>query len=152
MGIFFSLDSTPELYILRMYHLSTLVLISWALNGPLCVVAHQAQSGRITARTSLERKKNYLPASRAGTAWLQPFLHTEMLLGSLRQAYAITAAQLSRFLIRDQSLPLVQIHVSIELEELNTNQFLLEQHATSFPSLFPGDHFDQKKRYARSLS
>ena len=33
--------------------------------------------------TSLVRKRNYLPASRAGMAWLRPFLHTKVLLGKL---------------------------------------------------------------------
>ena len=38
-------------------------------------------------------EKNYLPASRLGTTWMQPFLHTEMLLGSLtRHAHPVTAA------------------------------------------------------------
>ena len=68
---FFSLASPPGLYTLKLYHPWTLVLVSWALNGSLRVVVHQERSGRITARTSLVRKVNYLPASRAGMAWLE---------------------------------------------------------------------------------
>ena len=67
--------------------------------GPLYVPVRrstekrQAQSGRIMARTSLVRKGNNLPASRAGMAWLRPFLHTKVLLGNLtRQAHPIMAA------------------------------------------------------------
>ena len=90
---FFSLASPPGLYTLRLYHLWTLVLVSWALNGSLRVVVHQIRSGRITARTSLVQKRNYLPASRAGIAWLRPFLHTKVLLGTLtHQAHPIMAA------------------------------------------------------------
>ena len=74
-------------------HLWTLVLVPWALNGSLRVVVHQARSGRITARILLVRKRNYLPASRAGMAWLRPFLHTKVLLRNLtRQARPIMAA------------------------------------------------------------
>ena len=92
-GDFFSLASPPGLYTLRLYHLWTLVFVSWALNGSLRVVVHQARTGRITARASFVRKKNYLPASRAGMAWLRPFLHTNVLLGNLtRQAHPIMAA------------------------------------------------------------
>ena len=65
---FLSLASPSRLYTLRLYHHWTLILVSWALNGSLRVVVHQAKSGRITARTSLVRKRNYLPASRAGMA------------------------------------------------------------------------------------
>ena len=91
-GDFFSLAPPPGLYTLRLYHFWTLVFVSWALNGSLRVVVHQARSGRITARFSLVRKRNYLPASRAGMAWLRPFLHTKMLLGNLtRQAHPIMA-------------------------------------------------------------
>ena len=79
-GDFFLLASTPGLYTLRLYHPWTPVLVSWALNGSLHVVVHQARSGRITVRTSLVRKSNYLPASRAGMAWLRPFLQTKVLL------------------------------------------------------------------------
>ena len=87
-GDFISLASPPGLYTLRLYHLWTPVLASWTLNSSLRVVVHQAQSGRITARTSLVRRRNYLPASRAGIAWLRPFLHTKVLLGNLtRQAH-----------------------------------------------------------------
>ena len=92
-GDLFSLASPPGLYTLRLYHLWTLVPVSWALNGSLQVVVQQARSGRITARTSLVRKRNYLPASRAGMAWLRPFLHTKVLLGNLtRQAHPIMVA------------------------------------------------------------
>ena len=92
-GDFFLLASPPGLYTLRLYHLWTPVLVSWALNGSLPAVVRQAQSGRITARTSLVRKRNYLPASRAGMAWLRPFLYTKVLLGNLtRQAHPIMAA------------------------------------------------------------
>ena len=92
-GDFFSLASPPWLYTLRLYHLWTLILVSWALKGSLRVVVHQAQSGRITARISLVRKRNYLPASRVGMTWLRPFLHTKWLLGSLtRQPHPIMAA------------------------------------------------------------
>ena len=38
------------------------------------------------------------------------------------------------------------------LEALTPNHFLLGQHATSFPSLLPGEHFDHKKRYVRAQS
>ena len=90
---FFLLASSLGLYTLRLYHLWKPVLVSWALNGSLRVVVHQAQSGRITARTSLVRKRNYLPASRAGMAWLRPFLHTKVFFGNLtRQAHPIMAA------------------------------------------------------------
>ena len=41
---------------------------------------------------------------------------------------------------------------SRELEALTPNHFLLGQHATSFPSLLPGEHFDHKKRYVRAQS
>ena len=52
-----------------------------------------SRSGRITARILLVWKRNCLPAARIGTAWLQPFLHTNMLLGNLtRQAHLIMAA------------------------------------------------------------
>ena len=34
---------------------------------------------------------------------------------------------------------------SCELEALTPNHFLLGQHATSFPSLLPGEHFNHKK-------
>ena len=92
-GDFFLLASPPGLYNLRLYHLRTPVLVSWELNGSLRVVVRQAQSGRITARTLLVRKRNYLPASRAGMAWLRPFLHTKVLLGNLtHQAHPIMAA------------------------------------------------------------
>ena len=57
---FFSLASAPGLYTMRLYHLWTLVLVSWALNGSLPVVVHQARSGMITARTSLVSKKKLL--------------------------------------------------------------------------------------------
>ena len=70
----------------------TLILVSWALNGSLRVVVHQARSSRITARTSLVRKRNYLPASRAGMAWLRPFLPTVLLVNLTRQAHPIIAA------------------------------------------------------------
>ena len=83
----------PGLYTLRLYHLWTPVLVSWAMNGSLRVMVRQARSGRITARTSLVRKRNYLPVSRAGMAWLRTFLHTKVLLGNLtRQAHPIMAA------------------------------------------------------------
>ena len=39
-----------------------------------------------------------------------------------------------------------------ELEALTPNHFLLGQHATSFSSLLPGEHFDHKKRYVRAQS
>ena len=90
---FFLLASPPGLYTLRLYHIWTPVLVSWALNDSLRVMVRQAQPGRMTARTSLVRKMNYLPASRAGSAWLRPFLHTKVLLGNLtRQAHTIMAA------------------------------------------------------------
>ena len=57
-GDFFLLASPAGLYTLRLYHLWTPVLVSWALNGSLRAVVRQAQSGRITARTSLVRKRN----------------------------------------------------------------------------------------------
>ena len=41
---------------------------------------------------------------------------------------------------------------SRELEALTPNQFLLGQHATSFPSVLPGEQFDHKKRYVRAQS
>ena len=41
---------------------------------------------------------------------------------------------------------------SRDLEALTTNHFLLGQHATSFTSLLPGEHFDHKKRYVRAQS
>ena len=41
---------------------------------------------------------------------------------------------------------------SRKLKALTPNHFLLGQHATSFPSLLPGDHFDHKKRYVRAHS
>ena len=41
---------------------------------------------------------------------------------------------------------------SRELEALIPNHFLLGQRAPSFPSLSPGEHFDQKKKYVRALS
>ena len=41
---------------------------------------------------------------------------------------------------------------SRELEALTPIQFLLGQHATSFPSVLPGEHFDHKKRYVRAQS
>ena len=64
-GDFFSLASPPGLYTLRLYHLWTLVLVSWALNGSLRVVVHQAQSGRITAQTSLVGKKKLLACMKS---------------------------------------------------------------------------------------
>ena len=92
-GDSFLLASPPGLYTLRLYHLWTPVRVSWALNGSLRAVVRQARSGRIMARTSLVRKRNYLPASRAGMAWLRPFLHIKVLLGNLtRQAHPIMAA------------------------------------------------------------
>ena len=92
-GDFFKLASPPGLYTLRLHHLWTLVLVSWALNGSLRVVVNQARSNPIPARTSLVRKRKYLPASRTGTAWLRQFLHTKVLLGNLtRQAHPIMAA------------------------------------------------------------
>ena len=39
---------------------------------------------------------------------------------------------------------------SHELEALTRNHFLLGQHATSFPSVLPGERFDHKKRYVRA--
>ena len=80
-GDFFSPASPPGLYTLRSYHLWTLVLVSWALNGSLRVVLHQLRSGRITAPTSLVRKRNCLPV--IGTAWPRPFLQTKVLLENL---------------------------------------------------------------------
>ena len=92
-GDFLLLASPPRLYTLRLYHLWTPVLVSWALNGSLHVVVHQAQSGRITARTSLVRKRSYLPSSRAGMTWLRPFLHAKVLRENLtRQVHPIMAA------------------------------------------------------------
>ena len=45
----------------------TLILLSWALNGSLCVVVHQAQSGRITARTSfIGAEKELLACIKTG--------------------------------------------------------------------------------------
>ena len=41
---------------------------------------------------------------------------------------------------------------SRELESLTPNHFLLGQHATSFPSLLSGEHFDHKKRFVRAQS
>ena len=41
---------------------------------------------------------------------------------------------------------------SRELEALIPNHFLLGQHATSFPSLLPGEHFDHRKRYVLAQS
>ena len=41
---------------------------------------------------------------------------------------------------------------SCELEALTANYFLLGQHAASFPSLLPGEHFDHRKRYVRAQS
>ena len=41
---------------------------------------------------------------------------------------------------------------SRELDALNPNHFVLGQHAPSFSSLLPGEHFDHKKRYARAQS
>ena len=43
-GNFFSLASTLGLYTLSLCYLWTLVLVSWALNGPLLVVVHQPRS------------------------------------------------------------------------------------------------------------
>ena len=79
-GDLFSIASPLGLYILRLYYLWKLVLVSWALNGSLRGVVLQARSGRIMARSSLVRKRNYLPASGTGTALLQTFLHTKVLL------------------------------------------------------------------------
>ena len=39
---------------------------------------------------------------------------------------------------------------SRELDALTPNHFLLGQHATSFPSLLPGDYFDHKKRIVQA--
>ena len=39
---------------------------------------------------------------------------------------------------------------SRDLESLTPNHFLFGQYATSFPSLLPEAHFDQKKRYMRA--
>ena len=148
--------------------------------GSLRAVVDQARSGRITARISLVRKRKYLPASRAGMAWLRPFLHTKMLLWNLtRQAHPImdhggswkrlvrsvervlydilgsrrvTEEVLGRTLcLVEQALnsrPITPISTdSRELKALTPKHFLLGQHATSFPSLLPGEHFDHKKRY-----
>ena len=41
---------------------------------------------------------------------------------------------------------------SREVEALTPNHFLLGQHATSFPSLLPGEHFNHKKKYVRAQS
>ena len=41
---------------------------------------------------------------------------------------------------------------SRELEALTPHHFLLGQHATSFPSLLPGEHFNHKKRCVRAQS
>ena len=51
------------------------------------------------------------------------------------------------------SRPITSISTdSRELEAFTSNHFLLGQHATRFPSLLPGEHFDHKKRYVRAQS
>ena len=84
-GDFFSLASPPGLYTLRLYHLWTLVLMSWALNGSLRVVVHQAQS-RWCGKgiTLLARIKNW--------NGIRPFFQTKVLLASLtHQVHPIMA-------------------------------------------------------------
>ena len=51
------------------------------------------------------------------------------------------------------SRPITPVSIdSRKLEALTPNHFLLGQHATSFPSLLPEEHFDHKKRsYANAI-
>ena len=174
--MFFSLVSLLGLHILRLYHLWRLVLVSWALNGSLRVVVHQARSGRITARTPSVRKRNFLPESRAEMAWLQPFMHTKVLLRSLtRDSWGRLVRKVKRVLYDNlgsrevteewlgtplclvepalNSRPITPVSTdSRELEALTPNQFFLGQHATSFPSLLPWELFEHKKSYVRAQS
>ena len=152
-------------------------------NGSLRVVVHQARSGRITARTSLVWKRNYLPASRAGMAWLRPyFAHKGVawkfnppgsphhggswerlfrsvkrvlydILGSRRVTEEVLGTTLCLTEQALNSRPITPISIdSYEIEAFTPNHFLLGQHATGFPSLLPGEHFDLKKRYVRAQS
>ena len=131
----------------------------------------------------LVRKRNYLPASRAGKAWLRIFFahkgvtwkfnppgaphhggYWERLvqsvkrvlydiLGSRRVTEEVLGTTLCLLEQALNSRPITPVSTdSRELEALTPNHFLLGQHATSFPSLLTGEHFDHKKRYVRAQS
>ena len=99
----------------------------WALNGSLRVVVYQAQSGRTTGRTSLVRKRKYLPASRTSDCLVRSVKRVLYdILGSRRVNEEVLGTTLC---LIEQALnprPITPVSTdSRELEALTQNHFLL---------------------------
>ena len=75
------------------------------------------------------------------------------ILGSRRVTEEVLGTKLCLVEQALNSRPITPISTdSRELEASSSNHSLLGQHATSFPSFLPGEHFDHKKRYLRAQS
>ena len=75
------------------------------------------------------------------------------ILGSRRATEGVLGTKLCLVEQALNSRPITPVSTdSSELEALTPNHFLLGQHATSFPSLLPGEHFDHKKMNVRAQS
>ena len=139
----------------------------WADNGTnfvgaekellACIKSWNGMAPTIFAHKSVSWKFNPPGAPHHGGSWERFVRSVNRVLYDILGSRRLTKEVLGTTLcLVEQALNLRPITPastdSRELEALTPNHFLLGQHATSFPSLLPGEHFDHKKSYVRAQS
>ena len=171
--------SPPGLFTLRFYHLWTPVPVSWFFarrgtpstiwsdNGSnfvgaekdllACIRSWNGMAPTIFTHKGVTWKLNPPGAPHHGGSWERLVRSVKRVLYNILGSRRVTEEVLRTTLCSvEQALnsrPIIPVSTdSRELKALTPYHFLLGQHATSFPSLLPGEHFDHKKRYMRARS
>ena len=122
-----------------------------------CIKSWNGMAPTIFAHKGVTWKFNPPGAPHHGGSWERLVRSVKRVLYDILGSRRVTEEVLGTTLcLVEQALnsrPITPVSTdSRELEALTPNHFLLGQHATSFPSLLPGEHFDHKKRYVRAQS
>ena len=122
-----------------------------------CIKSWNGMAPTIFAHKGVTWKFNPPGAPHHGGSWERLVRSVKRVLYDILGSRRVTEEVLGTTLcLVEQALnsrPITSVSTdSRELEALTPNHFLLGQHATSFPSLLPGEHFDHKKRYVRAQS
>ena len=122
-----------------------------------CIKSWNGMAPTIFAHKGITWKFNPPGAPHHGGSWERLVRSVKRVLYDILGSRRVTEEVLGTTLcLVEQALnsrPITSVSTdSRELEALTPNHFLLRQHATSFPSLLPGEHFNHKKRYVRAQS
>ena len=122
-----------------------------------CIKSWNGMAPTIFAHKGVTWKFNPPGAPHHGGSWERLVRSVKRVLYDILGSRRVTEEVLGTTLcLVEQALnsrPVTPVSTdSRELEALTPNHFLLGQHATSFPSLLPGEHFEHKKRYVRAQS